>query len=347
MISVRSFGKTPDGQDAQLFILENGGISVYITDFGANIVAVNVPDKNGILTDIALGFDDASYYDEKADYLGATVGRHANRIENGVCELNGISYKVAVNNGPNHLHGGKKGFNSRMFDAFVDEDTLTLSYISPDMEEGFPGELKFSVSFTVTQKGELEINYRAESNKDTVVNFTNHSYFNLNGAISEKSIYNHTLKVYGQAFCEADSNGLANGKIIPVKETVLDFTTPKNLGECLDTEDEILIGAGGGIDHNYVLSMQRGTFRKAAEVYCEETGIAVDCYTDQPGIQIYTGNFLDIKNGKFGANYSKHSGICLETQNFPNATTYSYFPSPVLAAGDVFTSKTVYVFYTK
>ncbi|MEE0840439.1 MAG: aldose epimerase family protein [Acutalibacteraceae bacterium] len=346
MISVRSFGKTPEGTEAQLFILDNGKMSVYITDFGGHIVAINVPDKDGVLTDVVLGADNVKAYADGIGYMGATVGRFANRIEKGKFELNGKEYTLAVNNGPNHLHGGIVGFNNKMFDAFVDGDTLKLSLLSPDGEEGFPGNLKFEVSFTLCHDNSLSIEYNAVSDKDTVVNFTNHAYFNLNGAITEKTVYNHSLQINAEAFCRGDKDCLADGTIVPVRNTDMDFRSFASLDERLHSDYED-IAMTGGIDHNFVLSMQKGEFKEVAKLYCEDTGILLECFTDQPGIQVYTGIGTDYKNGKGGAYYGKHSAVCLETQNFPNATSFSYFPSPVLRAGDNFYSKTVYKFSVK
>lgn len=346
MITVRSFGKTNQGVDAQLFILDNGKASVYITDFGAHIVAINVPDKDGILTDVVLGADNAAAYSGDISYMGATVGRFANRIENGEFLLNDKKYTLATNNGPNHLHGGIVGFNHRMFNAFVDGETLRMSYLSADGEEGFPGNLSFEVSFTLGENNDLTIEYKAISDQDTVVNFTNHAYFNLNGAIAEKTVYNHTLQIFAEAFCRGDENCLANGTIIPVRGTDMDFRTHSSLAERLNSSYED-IASTGGIDHNFVLSMHRGDFKEAAQLYCKDTGILLQCFTDQPGVQIYTANGTEYTGGKGGAHYGRHSAVCLETQNFPNATSFNYFPSPVLKAGQEFYSKTVYRFSIK
>ena len=346
MISVRDFGKNLDGERVQLFILDNGKASVYITDLGAHIVAINVPDKNGVLTDVVLGADNAEAYAGYISYMGATVGRFANRIENGKFTLNGKEYTLAINKGPNHIHGGVVGFNHRMFNAFVEGETLKMSYFSPDGEEGFPGNLNFEVSFTLGDDNDLVIEYKAVSDADTVVNFTNHSYFNLNGAITEKTVYNHTLQINADAFCRGDKNGLADGNIVPVRNTDMDFRTAVNLGDRLKS-DYADIKSTGGLDHNFVLSMVKGEFKKAAELYCTDTGILLECFTDQPGVQIYTGNGVNYSGGKGYANYSIHSAVCLETQGFPNATSFNYFPSPVLKAGDEFYSKTVYRFSVK
>ena len=346
MISVRSFGKLDNGTEVNLFILDNGKASVYITDLGAHIVALNVPDKEGILTDVVLGADNCAAYAGDISYMGATVGRFANRIEKGKFNLNGKEYTLATNNGPNHLHGGAVGFNHRMFDAYVDGETLKMSYFSPDGEEGFPGNLKFEVSFTLGQDNDLAIEYKAVSDADTVVNFTNHAYFNLNGAISEKTVYNHTLMIAADAFCRCDKDCLADGTIVPVRGTDMDFRTHACLKDRLNS-DYADIASTGGIDHNFVLSMEKGEFKEVAQLYCEDTGILLECFTDQPGIQIYTGNLTNYSGGKGGAHYGKHTAVCLETQIFPNATSFNYFPSPVLKAGEEFYSKTVYRFSVK
>ena len=343
MISVRSFGKTKEGIEAQLFILDNGNMSVYITDFGAHIVAINVPDKDGIITDIVLGADNVDAYAGNIDYMGATIGRFANRIEKGKFILNDKEYTLAVNNGPNHLHGGVDGFNHKLFDAFVDGETLKLSYNSPDGEEGYPGNLSFSVSFTLKDDNTLDIEYNAVSDADTVVNFTNHAYFNLNGALSEKNINNHYLFVNADAFCGCDNDCLADGTILPVRNTAMDFRQPTILGERLNSDFD-QIKKIGGIDHNFVLDMKSGNYKKAAELYCADNSVKLECFTDQPGIQIYTSNSTDYHGGKCGTYYGKHSAICLETQTFPNATSFSYFPSPVLKKNEKFYSKTSYKF---
>lgn len=342
MISCRPFGETPDGRKAQLFILESSTASAYVTDFGGHLVSFNVPDKNGILTDVVLGFDNVVPYAGSVGYMGATVGRHANRIADGKFVLHDITYRLAVNNGPNHLHGGQEGFNHKLFDAYVDGDTLTLSYKSKDMEEGYPGNLDFSVSYRLTDEA-LELTYKAVCDKDTVVNFTNHSYFNCDGALNAEMVYGQYLTVYADGYCRSDENGLANGEIVPVGGTEMDFRKSTLLGSRLEnpTGD---IKATGGIDHNFVLAMKRGEMKRAAELYSPKTGIRLTCETDQPGIQIYTANFTDEDSGKGMTHYGLHSAVCLETQNFPNATSFSYFPSPVLRAGESFVSRTNYHF---
>jgi len=343
MISLRNFGITNSGEEAHIFILENGKMSVYITDFGGHIVAINVPDNNGILTDVVLGADNISAYEGDNGYMGATIGRFANRIENGKFILNRKEYALAINDGPNHLHGGEKGFNHKMFTPTIEDESLVLTYSSPDGEEGYPGNLTLSVKFTLCENNELVIEYFAESDKDTIVNFTNHAYFNLNGALSEKTIHNHTLKIDADAFCRCDDNCLANGMIVPVRDTDMDFRKPAQLAERLTSEYPD-IKHTNGIDHNFVLNKKANEYKCVAELYNKENGIFMECFTDQTGVQIYTGNTTDIACGKCGTHYGKHSAICLETQGFPNSTTFRHFPSPVLKAGDKFYSKTAYAF---
>ena len=345
MIEITSFGKTVRGDDAKLYTLKNNNMSLSVTNYGARIVNICVPDKNGVLTDVALGFENAEDY-SRDNYIGATIGRFANRIEKGSFTLNDREYKLAVNNGPNHLHGGIEGFDTKIFKAECFGNSVKMSILSHDMEEGFPGNLDFSVTFTLTDNSVL-IDYEASSDKDTVCNFTNHAYFNLAGAKSGKTVEEQIMTLNSYAYCETDSDALANGEIKPVRDTQMDFTIPKKLGECLNSKGCYPIDLTGGIDHNFVLSMSRGEFKKAAELYCKETGIVMESYTDQPGVQIYTAlHFGDII-GKGNIRYPRLGGICFETQGFPNATTYSYFPSPILKAGEKFTSKTEYKFSVK
>lgn len=346
MITVRPFGESPYGEETQLFIIENGTSVLYVTDYGARIVALSVADKNGYPTDVVLGFDNASDY-AKEDSFGTTVGRFANRIEKGKFTLNGKEYTLAVNNGPNHLHGGLRGFSKRVFKAFANGNSITFEYDSPDGEEGYPGTVNFSVRYTLKDDNTVVIDYTAVTDADTVVNFTNHSYFNLDGTLGNTDIGNHYLYVNASAFCETDGDCLANGTILPVRNTAMDFTVPKAIGTAIHS-DYYAIKSAKGIDHNFVLGFDRGVFRKAAELYSEKTGILLECYTDQPGIQIYTGNHLnDSVLGKFGTPLTKHGGVCLETQGFPNSTSFSYFPSPVLKKGDTFNSRTEFRFGIK
>lgn len=345
MIESKSFGKTAAGAEATLYTIKNNNMSLSLTDYGAHIVSICVPDKFGNIKDVALGFENAQEYSQD-NYIGSTVGRFANRIEKGVFTLNGKEYKLAINNGPNHLHGGMEGFDTKMFKAECFQNSIKFSRTSPDMEEGFPGNLDFSVTFTLTDNS-VVIEYEAVSDEDTVCNFTNHAYFNLAGAKSAETVEEQIMTVFADGYCETDSDALAIGEIKPVRGTAMDFRTPKKLGDCLNSKGCYPIDLTGGLDHNFVLSMRRGEFKKAAELYCEKTGILMETHTDQPGVQIYSAlHFGDIV-GKGNTKYPRLGGICFETQGFPNATSFSYFPSPVLRAGEKFTSKTEYKFFVK
>ncbi|MBO5021640.1 MAG: galactose mutarotase [Clostridia bacterium] len=343
MINISSFGKTPMGEDAKLYTIDNGKMKVSVSDFGARIVNICVPDNKGNLIDVALGFDSAEGYAQD-NYIGATIGRFANRIENAVFTLDGKEYKLAANNGPNHLHGGIEGFDKKLFTVESLENSVKMSIVSPDMEEGFPGELMLSVLFTLTKDNSLVIEYTVQSNKDTVVNFTNHAYFNLSGAESGKTVEDHIMSIFADGYCETDKNALATGEIKPVKNTAMDFRRPKAVGDCINSKGCYPIDLTGGLDHNFVLSMVRGEFKKAAEIYSKKTGILMETFTDEPGVQIYSALHFGDVVGKGNVKYPRLGGICFETQGFPNATSISYFPTPVLKKDEIFYSKTEYKF---
>lgn len=343
MITSKAFGKMIDGTEIQLYTLKSGDYTVKITNFGATIIEIHCPDKDGNDTDIVLGFDNLDSYLQPCDYFGATIGRFGNRIANGKFELNGKEYTLAKNDFPNHLHGGNVGFDKKVFDAAIEGDSLVCSYLSPDGEEGYPGNLKLTVRFTLTDEGNLSIEYTAVCDEDTVANFTNHSYFNLNGESSGTTIENHVLQINADYFCEADENTLANGNLIPVEGTDMDFTKPAELKARLSS-DYYAIKACDGIDHNFALNSKS----PAVTVYSPATGICVECSTDRPGVQIYTGNMIGVKqSGKCGKPYGLHTAICLETQGFPNSTSFKHFPSPVLKKNEVFKTKTAYKFGIK
>ncbi|MDD4700122.1 MAG: galactose mutarotase [Oscillospiraceae bacterium] len=338
MITSTIFGKTTDGTNIQLYTLTAGQYMAKITNFGATITELHCPDINGNDTDIVLGFDNLDSYLQPCDYFGATIGRFGNRIANGEFKLNGKEYKLVKNNFPNHLHGGKIGFDKKVFDSVIDGESLVCTYLSEDGEEGYPGNLKLTVSFTLSDDGNFNIEYNAVCDEDTVANFTNHSYFNLNGEKSGMSIENHILQINADYFCEADKNVLANGNLIAVKDTDMDFTKPAELRNRLSS-DYYAIKACNGFDHNFALN-SKGL---AATVFSPTTGILVECSTDRPGVQIYTGNMIKAKSkGKCGELYGTHGAICLETQGFPNSTSFKHFPSPVLKKDEIWSSKTTY-----
>lgn len=340
MIKFEFFGKTHDGRDARIYHLKNGNYSADVTDFGATLVRFCGPDRSGKITDVVLGFDSVEPYTGKVGSMGATIGRFGNRIEKGKFVLNGTEYTLAVNNGPNHLHGGLVGYNHRMFSArLVDDYSVEFSYMSPDGEEGYPGNLDVQVTYSLTKDGRLTLDYYAISDADTVLNLTNHTYFNLNGAENPGTVYDHTLQLSSSAFCDTDENCLANGNILASRGTPFDFNTAAPLGERINADYEPVKKAGG-IDHNFVLDGKG--FRKFGELYSDKTGILMECFTDQPGVQVYSGNFLTDYHGKYGAVYEKNGAICLETQGYPNATSFPHFPSPVLKKGHIYRRTTTY-----
>jgi aldose 1-epimerase len=341
-----SFGKTPDGKLVDLYTLTNpGGITARITNFGGILVSLQAPDRNGKIADITLGFDKLDGYLGQHPYFGAIVGRYANRIGKAQFRLDGKVYKLAANDGENHLHGGNKGFDKvvwRLEDisAEGDQATVKLSYKSEDGEEGYPGNLACSVTYTLTRDNELKISYEAETDKPTVVNLTNHSYFNLAGQ-GNGDILAHELTLNADKYTVVDKGLIPTGENRPVEGTPMDFTSPKTIGSRVDLVE-------GGYDHNYVLNSGGGTLTLAARVYEPTSGRVLEVYTDQPGVQFYTGNFLDGSiTGKGGKLYKKHYGFCLETQHFPDSPNKPDFPSVVLRPGQKYQTQTVYKFSTR
>ena len=341
-----SFGKTPDGKQVDLYTLTNTrGIRARITNFGAILVSLEVADRDGSLVDITLGFDKLDGYLGVHPYFGAIVGRYANRIGKAAFKLDGKVYKLAANNGENHLHGGTKGFDKavwRLEDLGVKGAgaMVKMSYISEDGEEGYPGNLACSVTYTLTEDNKLEISYDAETDKKTVVNLTNHSYFNLAGQ-GTGDILGHELMLNADKYTVVDKGLIPTGENRSVKGTPMDFTTPMTIGSRIGQVE-------GGYDHNYVLNSRGGTLALAAKVYEPTSGRVMEIYTDQPGVQFYTGNFLDGSvTGKAGKVYQKNYGFCLETQHFPDSPNKPDFPSVVLFPGQRYATVTVYKFSTK
>lgn len=344
-ISCESFGKIKDGRVAALYTLENSsGASVQLTNFGAAVVSINVPDKDGSLIDVALGCDCASSYETQTACVGCVPGRHANRIAKGMFELDGKTYHLAVNNASNHLHGGKIGFDKKLWSHSVIDENVIFSYFSTDGEEGYPGNLVVSVSYTFTEDNQLHIHYHALSDADTVVNFTNHSYFNLNGH-SSGSIREHMLKLNSDCFTENDNQTLPTGKILPVSGTPMDFCNWKTIGSGLDSTDPQIVNCAG-YDHNFIIRDADGEIKECAKAYSNQSGIELTCSTNQPGVQFYTGNFLNTGNikGKNGTSYNNYDGFCLETQHYPNTMKHKHFPSVVLLSGELYNYKTIYAF---
>ena len=342
------FGKTADGREINLYTLTNKqGMEVGIVDYGGTIVSLKTPDRNGKLADVVLGFDSAGGYLEDHSYFGVLVGRYGNRIAKGRFTLNGVQYKLATNNGENHLHGGVKGFNKAVWKARDLSDgqspRLDLTYLSKDGEEGYPGNLSVSVVYTLTDSNELRIDYSATTDKDTVVNLTNHSYFNL-AEQDEVDILGHELTLFADKFTPSDKGLIPTGELRSVEGTPFDFRKPVAIGARIGQNDEQL-KYGGGYDHNFVLTSGGGALAPAARVYEPKSGRVMEVLTTEPGIQFYTGNFLDgTVPGKGGKAYPKRSGFCLETQHFPDSPNHPQFPSTVLKTGGRYQTTTVYRF---
>jgi aldose 1-epimerase len=342
-----SFGQMPDGKQVFLYTLTNtNGLKARIMSYGAILVSLEVPDKDGNISDITLGYDTLDgYVKNNSPYLGATVGRYANRIGGAKFMLNGVEYKLAANDGDNHLHGGVKGFDKVVWtadDLRADSDMamVKLSYVSEDGEEGYPGNLACSVTYTLTKDDELKISYLAETDKTTIVNLTHHSYFNLAGQ-GNGDILSHELMLAADKFTPVDAGLIPTGEIKSVKDSPMDFTKPMAIGSRIAQ-------VAGGYDHNYVLNSGGGSKALCARVYEPTSGRVMEIYSVEPGIQFYSGNFLDGSiTGKAGKVYNKHYGFCLETQHFPDSPNKPDFPSVVLNPGRKYETETVHKFYTK
>ena len=347
-----AFGTTKEGTEVQLYTLTNAhGLQAKITNYGGIVTHLLVPDKQGKLGDIVLGFDDVKSYQGEppldSPYFGALIGRYGNRIKKGRFTLDGKEYKLATNNGPNHLHGGLKGFDKVVWQAkpgtSADGQTLTLNYLSKDGEEGYPGNLNVQVVYTLTNDDALRIDYTATTDKATPVNLTNHSYFNLNHGTAKDAL-SHVLTLNADRYTVVDATLIPTGELRSVQGTPMDFRQPHAIGERIKKVE----GADpGGYDHNWVLTAANGgnALRPAATVYEPTTGRTMEVLTDQLGAQFYSGNFLNGKlTGKGGTVYNQHYGFCLETQHFPDSPNQPKFPSTILKPGETMKSTTVYRF---
>lgn len=348
-ISVKPYGATAEGKAFDLYTLENGrGMIVEITNLGGVVVELRAPDRHGRFEDVTLGYEDPSDYLRTGPYFGALVGRYANRIERARFELNGKVYELATNDGGHHLHGGLVGFDKAIWNAEIVEEAggeaLRLTYASADGEEGYPGELRVTVHYRLTEDNALVIDYEAVSDKDTIVNLTNHAYFNLAGHAAGE-IGGHELMLNADRFTPIDADAIPTGEIRDVSGTPMDFRAMRPVGPGLASGDE-QVEFGAGYDHNWVLNVSGAAPEKAAEVYEPTTGRVMEVFTTKPGVQFYTGNFLgdDDGMGKGGVRYVKRAGLCLETQYFPNSPQHKHFPSPVLRAGETYKHTTSYRF---
>lgn len=338
-----SFGKTAAGWETTLYTLENkNGMQIAVSDYGATLVKVIVPDREGRPVDVVLGYDDAAGYEQGDKFFGAIVGRMANRIGGASFSLNGKTYCLAKNDHGNNLHSGMDFYSKRMWRTErYGKDHVCFSLHSPDGDQGYPGDLDITVTYTLTDENEVKIHYHAVPAEDTIVNMTNHSYFNLSGQGSG-SVMDQEVWIDADAFTEADAESIPTGEITPVEGTPMDFRSSKPLGRDVDADYQAL-RFGGGYDHNWVLN--GSGFRKVAGLASEKTGISMEVYTDLPGMQLYCGNFLEGDKGKGGCVYEKRSAVCFETQYFPDAVHKENFEGPVLKAGQVYDTETVYRFY--
>lgn len=341
-ITKENFGKV-DTLEVYLFTMtNNNGMSVKITNYGGIVTSILCPDREGNMADVVLGFDDLQPYLDGHPYFGSIVGRYGNRIAKGKFSIDGEEYTLATNNGPNHLHGGIKGFDKVVWEAkeksLADTCSLRLRYTSPDGEEGYPGNLRVMVMYSLTNDNELIIYYKATTDKTTPINLTHHSYFNLGG--TQEDALNHILTIAADKYVAVDENLIPTGELADLDNTVMDFRTSHVIGERIaDVE--------GGYDHTYVL-INKGNLIKVADAYEPNSGRLMEVFTSEPGIQFYSGNFLDSSlTGKNGIVYNQHHGFCLETQHFPDSPNQADFPSTILRPGEVYTYTTIYKFSTK
>ncbi|MCI0563611.1 MAG: galactose mutarotase [Nitrososphaera sp.] len=341
-ITKQPFGTTPDGKEVSLFSLTNGNVTAKITNYGGTITELWVPDKNGVAHDIVLGYDSLNgYFSENNPYFGCVVGRYANRIARGKFKIDGTEYTLATNDGANHLHGGVKGFDKVVWEATPSEDSsgvgLKLQYTSPDGEEGYPGTLTVTVTYTLKTDNTLSVSYEATADKATIVNLSHHSYFNLSGGKSA-DILGHQLTLNTPRYTVVDATLIPTGELKPVEGTPFDFQTPQAIGSRIEQ-------VTGGYDHNYVLARSGSGLELAARVEEPTSGRTMEIWSTEPGIQFYSGNFLDGSiTGKGGTQYVRHAGFCLEPQHYPDSPNQPTFPSTVLKPGETYSQEIVLKF---
>lgn len=346
-ISRAAYQQVVKGKNVDLYLLANKNkMTVFISNFGGRIISVNVPNKSGTFTDVVLGYDSLNHYlNRKENFFGALIGRYGNRIAKGKFKLDDKNYQLSINNAPNALHGGPTGFYNQVWDAKqINKQTLELTYLSKDGEEGYPGNLAVTVVYTLTDENSIEISYTATTDKKTILNLTNHSYFNLSGAGSG-SINDHLLTINADKFTPVDSTLIPTGILEEVAGTAFDFRKPKVIGDSVNSKSE-QIKNGKGYDHNFVLNRKTtNDLELAATVYSNATGIKLEVLTQEPGIQFYGGNFLDSSIlGKKDLHYNFRTAFCLETQHFPDAPNHHSFASTELVPGKTYTTKTIYKF---
>lgn len=345
-ITKKIFGRTKDGEQVTSYLLKNkNGMEAEFIDYGAILVKLWVPDKNGEKADVVLGCDTVAEYENTSTYYGGFIGRYANRIADAAFLLNGRRYELDQNDNGNCLHGGVNGYNTMLYEVetFEEEEGLVIEFsrLSPDGEQGFPGNLDITVTYTLTHENELIIEYLAVPDKDTPVNLTNHSYFNLSGHKSG-TILEHKVKLFADSFTPTDERLIPTGEIRSVEGTPMDFRTAKAIGQDIDADYEPLRFAGG-YDHNYALHTSGKEIEQIGELTDDKSGRKMEIYTNMPGVQLYAGNFIS-GSAKGGGKYEKRAGVCFETQYFPDAVNHDNFQSPVIKAGEAFDSATIYRF---
>lgn len=343
MVREETFSGFINKKRVRLFTLKNpNGMSAQITNYGAKIVSLNIPIENGVKRDVVLGFSTLDEWVQKETYFNAIIGRYANRIKDGRFILDGKQYKLATNNGTNHLHGGNEGFNCKVWDV-VGQTTYSVSfhYRSEAGEENYPGTLDVYVTYQITRDNSLTITYEAKTDAPTIVGFTNHAYFNLNGE-GNGTVHNHLLQVFADKYTPFDNTACCTGKILPVEGTPLDFRKPTRIQERIN---DPFFKAGRGIDNNFVLRKEFRDKKTELAAVVSIPSLKMEVYTTMPGLQVYTGNYVEQNIGKSGKKYDVQHAICLETQNFPNSPNIPDFPSPVLRPEDVYYERTIYKFY--
>ncbi len=349
-IDAKQFEKTIGGKEVKLFTLKNAnGLVAYITNYGGRIVAINVPDKDGELQDVVLGYDTIDNYIENdgGAYYGAAIGRYGNRIKEGKFSIDGTEYQLPINNGPNSLHGGLEGFDSKVWDAQqVDDATLILKYTAADGEEGYPGEMPVTIMYSLTDDNEMAITYEATTDKKTICNLTNHSYFNLKG-VGNGTATSHEVQLTAEAYIPIDENCIPLGDIAQVEGTPFDFRTPTLLSARIDADD-IQIKNGAGYDHTFFFSQANGKdVFLMGSCYEPTTGIMMEVFSDQPGVQLYTANWTASKCGKYGTTWVERDAVCFETQCPPDSPNQPNFPSPELTPEKIYKHTCIYKFSVK
>ena len=341
------FGKSREGKDLHLFTLDNGKVKVKLTELGATLVSIVMQDKNENYTDVILGYDTPQEYYDNSCFFGAVIGRSGNRIDKGRFSINGKEYQLDINDNENNLHSGNNGFDKRVWDVEkICDDSITFFLKDADLEQGYPGNFQVSVTYTLKDDNTLVLHYEGESDADTVANMTNHVYFNLGGHDSG-DVLGHQVQLNAKEYSSViDSQAIPTGEYTPVAGTPFDFTSPKLMGRDIDADCEQLKFVGG-YDHNFVIKREKGVVEKFAEMYCPATGICLEAFTDLPGFQFYSGNFISDQKGKGGATYHRRGGFCLESQFYPNSINQEGFAKPILKAGEKYDTTTCYRFSVK